>query len=144
MANYEQIVRVTTTDQGGGSGYIDGMAAASGGVFASLQVARKVLVGSTNAVADDTLIATLAEKSRILAISMICTTAGSAADTCTVRTAVANSGTAILVATASATGTVWNVGASATSTFAAGTTLYARRTNGLLGGEIFVIAQPEI
>ncbi len=145
MANYEQIVRVGTTDQGGGSGYIPGMAAASGGGFSQAQMAFMAIAAGTTGAALDTTVVTLAGKMRILGMRFITTTAiDSAGDTVTLRTGASAGGAAVFVCTCSATGSVWNVGASATSTIAAGTILYARRNEGGVAGQLMVLAQAEI
>lgn len=144
MANYDVYPVARQTDQGGGSAYQPGQVPSGGADFGPIIAIRKVYSAGSAGVADDiTVFATLAQKVRVLSATLFASTAGSAADTVTLRDAASAGGNALFPAlTCSVTGVQRNAGTS-TRTIAAGGSIYARRTEANTAGEIHVLCQVE-
>lgn len=147
MANYDKYGRTVSTDPGSASAFPDGISSssASGGPYVPQKWVFNLVAGSAGA-DDVTLVSSMPSKCYILKVDVM-PTATVSMGTVTIRTASGGGGTALSSAVAcAAAGTLGSSTGVAGNgaTVAAGTALYARRSDGTVAGIVEITWVPTV
>ncbi|HJU22758.1 MAG TPA: hypothetical protein VJ891_09625 [Casimicrobiaceae bacterium] len=146
MASYDSTPKVVTSDQGGGSGFFPGEMPAAGGVPVPCGVIWMSIAAGAGGAADDVTVynASCPTKYRIVDCFFICTT-NVATKNVTVRDASGGGGNALSSAlSCNATGTARNNLTSGTKTVAQNGSIYLRRDDSGIAGELCILVLPTL